>query len=131
VCVAARARMRLVSSTGSDSAAQQARPPRLTERNEMRDVHRLIGMEQQILKVHEALYTPDGDPSTLVADAPEIIVVGKDRALRWSARRALGTPMKREHRTLFEPVQARGPERRSRRSDEGLFVLCGFFVGSR
>jgi hypothetical protein len=48
----------------------------------MRDVHLLIGMEQQVSKVDEALQARDDYPDRLVADAEEPTLVENDRFLR-------------------------------------------------
>jgi hypothetical protein len=76
--------VRIVPAIDSDSGSPQARPL-LTECGEIRDVHLLMGMEQQMLEVDQALQAPENDPRTLEANAEKTALVEKERCLRRSA----------------------------------------------
>ncbi len=82
VGVAAKPLVRKILSARSDLRARQFRWSLLAKHREMGDVDSLFGMEQQILDVDEALQAANGDRGALVADAPDIALVGEDRALR-------------------------------------------------
>jgi hypothetical protein len=113
VWVAPRTLVQIVPPIDSDSGSPQARPP-LPECGEMRDMHLLIGMEQQILQINETLQRPEHHPRTFIADAQKLTLIEKERCLRRSARRnlfgirALWNVFTRTRHSIEAPEQGAG-----------------------